>query len=73
MFEGYAPDDRPLRALLDRKLVTSKNTDWPAKQLDDLGWAHVSILGVDFVEAVTVTVAQIAGRPLIREIEWGRP
>jgi hypothetical protein len=73
MFESYAPDDRPLRAVLDRKQMTSTNTDWPDKQPNDLGWVYVSILGAEFVEAVTVTVAHIDGRPLIRDIEWGRP
>ena len=70
---SYAPEDKPVRAVLDRELMASTNTDWPHKQPDDLGWVYVSILGEEFVEAVTVTVAQINGKMLIRDIEWGRP
>jgi hypothetical protein len=47
--------------------------DWPDKRPGDLGWVYVGIIGDDFVEAVSVTVANVNGQPLIREIEWGRP
>jgi hypothetical protein len=39
----------------------------------DIGWAYVSIEGDDFVEAVRVVVSALGGKPLIREVEWGRP
>jgi hypothetical protein len=47
--------------------------NWPDKQPDDVGLTYVSISGDDFNEAVTVIVANVGGRHLIREIEWGRP
>jgi hypothetical protein len=53
--------------------------DWPGKQDADIGGAYVSIIGPnavfggDWVEAVAVTVEDNNGRPLIREIIWGRP
>ena len=71
MYSGYAPDDRPLRAELADEQPSW--TDWPAKLPGDIGWAYVSILGEEFVEAVTVTVASVDGVELIREVEWGRP
>ncbi len=48
-------------------------TEWPGKRRHDLGWAYVSIGGLDFIEAVTVIVCEEQGRPVIRELEWGRP
>jgi hypothetical protein len=47
--------------------------EWPAKQPGDVGWAYVGIEGDSFVEGLSVTVANVAGVHLIREIEWGRP
>jgi len=47
--------------------------EWPAKEPGDVGWAYISVLGEDFVEAVTVVVADVDGMLLIRDIEWGRP
>jgi hypothetical protein len=44
--------------------------EWPDRQVDDMGWAYVSIGGDRFNEAVAVVVTD-AG--LIRSIEWGRP
>jgi hypothetical protein len=47
--------------------------DWPGKLADDVGWAYVGIEGDNFIEAVTVIVAKIDGKFLIRDVEWGRP
>ena len=46
---------------------------WPARQPSDVGWVYVAISGDSFSEAVTVTVTEVGGLKLIREIEWGRP
>ncbi len=46
---------------------------WPGRQPGDVGWAYVSIVGDDFVEAVSVIIAEYDQELLIREIEWGRP
>ena len=48
-------------------------TNWPDKRPGDVGWAYVSIVGDDFVEAVAVIIVEVGGELLIREIEWGRP
>ena len=69
MFRCYA-EGEPKRIHFDTEF---SHVDWPAKLASDLGWAYVGIEGDDFVEAVTVTVAQAASAPVIREIEWGRP
>jgi hypothetical protein len=47
--------------------------DWPDKQPGDLGWAHVGIIGDDFVEGVSVVIADAGGTLFVRSIEWGRP
>jgi hypothetical protein len=47
--------------------------DWPSKQPGDVGWAYVSIIGGNAVEAVSVTVTARKGRLLVRRIEWRRP
>lgn len=69
MYSGY-DSGPPTRVDFDEE----GSSDSPY-QLDpgDVGWAYVSISGDHFVEAVTVTVADIDGALLIREIEWGRP
>lgn len=69
MFEGYAAG-RPERIGFEDKYA---HEDWPGKLPGDLGYAYVSIEGEDFVEAVIVTVADVAGKHVIRHIEWGRP
>jgi hypothetical protein len=69
MFREYATGE-PTRILFDDEYSAE---DWPAKQPGDLGWAYVGILGEDFAEAVTVTVADVEGERCIRHIEWGRP
>jgi hypothetical protein len=69
MFEGYS-DGKPQRIHFDEEFA---NEDWPGKLPGDLGYAYVGIEGEDFVEAVTVTVANVEGKHLIRDIEWGRP
>ncbi|MBX3697596.1 MAG: hypothetical protein R3F08_13585 [Dokdonella sp.] len=53
--------------------LMSTMEQWPDKQSHDLGWAYVSISGDDFSEAVTVVLEQEAGKPVIRQLEWGRP
>lgn len=48
-------------------------TDWPGRRPNDVGWVYVSIVGDDFVEAVSVILAEQDEVLLIREIDWGRP
>ena len=69
MYRGYARSE-PSRTCFvpDGTLET-----WPGKECGDLGWAHVSIEGEDFSEAVSVLVSDVEGVPMIREVEWGRP
>jgi hypothetical protein len=68
-----------MAARLSRKKLPRYSLDfkvldyWPARQLGDVGWAYVAISGDGFSEAVTVTVADMGGRMMIRELEWGRP
>jgi hypothetical protein len=47
--------------------------DWPDKQPGDVASVYVALTGVDFAEAVTVTVVQRNSNLLIRHLEWGRP
>jgi hypothetical protein len=47
--------------------------DWHDRLPEDLGMAFIGISGRDFHEAITVLVSDINGKPLIRDIEWGRP
>jgi hypothetical protein len=70
MFVGYAPDSTPQTIHFDEDGVLD---EWPAKRSGDRGWVYVGIAGPDFVEAVTVIVAEVDGQLLIRDIEWGRP
>jgi hypothetical protein len=67
---SYASGDQPVKASFDPQFAWEA---WPQKQAGDLGGAYVSILGDEFVEAVTVIVAAVNGQPRIRQIEWGRP
>ena len=46
---------------------------WPSRQERDVGWAYVAICGDGYSEAVSVVVAEEAGREVIRMVEWGRP
>lgn len=39
----------------------------------DVAWIYVSITGEDDPEAVTLTITEEGGKPLIRDVEWGRP
>jgi hypothetical protein len=48
-------------------------TDWPDKQMQDIGWAYVSISDDRSCEAVAVIVCQEADKYSIRSIAWGRP
>ena len=68
MFRGYA-DGGPRSIQFDNGQLD----DWPAKLPGDVGWAYVGIIGDDFIEAVNVIVADIDGKLLIRQVEWGRP
>jgi hypothetical protein len=47
--------------------------DWPEKQPTDLAVVYVALNGESFSEAVTLTLAQVGGSVLIRNLEWGRP
>jgi hypothetical protein len=69
MFRGYA-DGEPRRIHADEEFQLEQ---WPGKRPGDVGWVYVGIEGDDFVEAVTVVVAFVEGRLLIRQVEWGRP
>jgi hypothetical protein len=69
MFEGYS-DGKPERIWFSEEFSFDAFT---GKLEDDLGWDYVSISGDGFNEAVTVIVANSGGKPLIRNIEWGRP
>ena len=46
---------------------------WPDKKPKDIGWIYISISGANFVEAVTLIIADEDHQPKIRDIEWGRP
>jgi hypothetical protein len=69
MFRGYA-DGEPKSIHFDEAFALEV---WPDQLPGDIGWAYVGIEGDDFVEGVAVTVTDLDGDPLIREIEWGRP
>jgi hypothetical protein len=69
MFRGYASGE-PREIHFDEQFQSEA---WPAKCSGDVGWAYVGIEGDDFIEAVCVTVADVEGKLLIREVEWGRP
>jgi hypothetical protein len=69
MFDSYADGD-PKDILFDED---GGVMDWPPEFPNDLGSVYVGIMGDEFLEAVTVTVADIDGGHLIREIVWGRP
>lgn len=69
MFNGYA-DGSPTGIQFDDEFSL---VEWPSKQADDIGWAYVGVVGEGFVEAVSVTVSDVDGVTLIRQIEWGRP
>ena len=47
--------------------------DWPDKRDGDIAWVYVSLYGDDYVEAVSVTLAEETGVVRIRHLEWGRP
>jgi hypothetical protein len=69
MFWSYATGE-PQAVNFDEEFQME---DWPGKLPGDVGWVYVGIEGEDFVEAVSVVVAERDGRQFIREIEWGRP
>ena len=47
--------------------------DWPNKQIGDVSWIYVALLGTDFSEAVSMVVANSDTVLRIRELMWGRP
>ena len=47
--------------------------DWQAKRPEDVACVYVVLLGEEYVEAVTLTLAREDGDIRIREIEWGQP
>ncbi|MGB3650599.1 MAG: hypothetical protein WBA41_05230 [Rivularia sp. (in: cyanobacteria)] len=53
--------------------VMSILDDWQDKEALDIGWAYVAICGDGFSEAVSVIVTQEETKPVIRDIDWGRP
>lgn len=46
---------------------------WPAKQDSDLVWIYVSIGGDVYSEGLVVVLADEAGEPRVRDVEFGRP
>jgi hypothetical protein len=72
MFRGYA-ESEPRRIYFDEKVQEFQMDEWPDKLPGDIGWVYVAIEGDDFSEAVRVIVADVEGKLLIREVEWGRP
>jgi hypothetical protein len=69
MFRGYASGE-PKGIHYDEEFAL---TDWLGKMPNDVGSLYVSIEGEDFLEAVDLTVTDIDGVLLIRDIIWGRP
>jgi hypothetical protein len=69
MFEEYA-DGEPERVAYDAAFAMK---EWPGKLAHDLCHVYVGIEGGEFVEGVSLVVAEIDGQTLIRAIEWGRP
>ena len=69
MFRGYSQAE-PKSIHFNEEFA---GDEWPGRLPGDVGWAHVSIEGDDFVEAVTVTVMDLDDQLLIRHVEWGRP
>jgi hypothetical protein len=69
MFRGYAEGD-PRTVHFDEEFQLQ---EWPNKLPDDVGWVYVGIEGDDFVEAVSVVVAEVNGELFIRKVDWGRP
>jgi len=50
-------------------------TEWqyPPMEAGDVVWLYTSLEGEDYLEAVSVIMAQQAGNLVIRWLEWGRP
>lgn len=51
----------------------SSDKRWTWKKPGDFGWVYVAIGGIDYNEAVTVTITEEGEQLAIREVEWGRP
>lgn len=47
--------------------------DWPDKRDGDIASVYVSLVGIGYVEAVSVILAAETGATRIRHLEWGRP
>ena len=69
MYSGYASGPSS-RVHFDSEFSME---DWPDKKQGDVGWAYLGIEGEDFIEAVTVIVADAGSGLKIRDIQWGRP
>jgi hypothetical protein len=69
MYKGYSQGS-PTHIHFDDEFSMR---EWPGKRNGDIGWAYVSIVGDDFVEAVRVIITEIDGELFIRDLEWGRP
>lgn len=63
-YGGGPPDELKVLETLDA---------WATRQPGDIGWAYVSVGGDGWAEGITVVLADQAGKPVIRSIEWGRP
>jgi hypothetical protein len=69
MWSGYASGDPKEIDFRDGSALE----DWPAKMAGDRAWVFVGISGDEFNEMVALLVAEMEGKLLIREIQWGRP
>jgi NTF2-like N-terminal transpeptidase domain len=53
--------------------VEETMNEWSQKELNDVGWAYVSISGKSFSEAVTVVICEEDGKFCVCDVVWGRP
>ena len=69
-FEKMVPLDWGETEPVEVRLVTK---DWPAMRRDDVAVVYASIYGDVYSEAVILVFGMEGGRPMIREVEFGRP
>ena len=67
------PDRWPTSIQVVTAADSSDMDNWKHAKPDDFGWAYVAVNGVDYCEAVSVTIVREGQQLVIREIEWGRP
>ena len=69
--EMTAYEPGPIRTILIDPQFTLE--DWPEKRPEDVASVYVGLLGDEYVEAVTLTLANEDSDIRIRELEWRRP